>query len=59
MGALPNAGPHIEFSIEPQDWVGNLFAPAMEVRDGRVMIPDEPGWGVTINPTGWQGPNAR
>lgn len=50
MGAIPNAGPHVEFSIEPNDWVADLFAPALEVVDGKVMIPDAPGWGVTINP---------
>ena len=39
MGAIPNAGPHIEFSIEsmPAD---NLFTPALEVVDGRVQIPE-------------------
>jgi L-alanine-DL-glutamate epimerase-like enolase superfamily enzyme len=50
MGAIPNAGPHVEFSIEPTRWTDNLFTPALEVVDGRVMIPDGPGWGVTINP---------
>ena len=50
MGAIPNAGPHVEFSIEPQDWVGDLYAPKLEVKDGAVMIPDGPGWGVEINP---------
>ncbi|MEM7032339.1 MAG: mandelate racemase/muconate lactonizing enzyme family protein [Chloroflexota bacterium] len=49
MGALSNAGPHVEFSIEPTPWTENLFTPALEVHDGKVMIPDAPGWGVTIN----------
>ena len=50
MGAIPNAGPHVEFSIEPNAWVADLYTPDLEVIDGKVMIPDAPGWGVTINP---------
>jgi L-alanine-DL-glutamate epimerase-like enolase superfamily enzyme len=50
MGAIPNAGPYVEFSIEPTRWTDDLFTPVLEVVDGRVMIPDGPGWGVTINP---------
>ena len=50
MGAIPNAGPHVEFSIEPTGWTENLFTPALNVEDGKVMIPDAPGWGITINP---------
>lgn len=48
MGAIANAGPHVEFSIEPQ-WHTDLYTPALVVKDGKVMIPDGPGWGVTIN----------
>ena len=50
MGAIPNAGPYIEFSIEPTPWVDGLFTPALDVRDGCVTIPRGPGWGVEINP---------
>jgi L-alanine-DL-glutamate epimerase-like enolase superfamily enzyme len=50
MGAIPNAGPYVEFSIEPTPWTDNLYTPALEVRDGQVYIPDGPGWGVRINP---------
>jgi L-alanine-DL-glutamate epimerase-like enolase superfamily enzyme len=49
MGAIPNAGPYVEFSIEPDDyypWQVGLFEPALAVRDGAVAIPDGPGWGV-------------
>jgi L-alanine-DL-glutamate epimerase-like enolase superfamily enzyme len=49
MGAIPNAGPYVEFSIEPSDyypWQVGLFEPALAVRDGAVQIPDGPGWGV-------------
>ncbi|HLY48471.1 MAG TPA: mandelate racemase/muconate lactonizing enzyme family protein [Solirubrobacteraceae bacterium] len=49
MGAIPNAGPYMEFSIEPNDyypWQEGLFEPALVVRDGAVAIPEGPGWGV-------------
>lgn len=49
MGAIPNAGPYVEFSIEPDSnypWQVGLFEPALVVRDGAVAIPDGPGWGV-------------
>ena len=49
-GAIPNAGQFVEFTIEPGDWWKDLYQPALEVRDGRVAVPDGPGWGVTINP---------
>jgi L-alanine-DL-glutamate epimerase-like enolase superfamily enzyme len=52
MGAIPNAGPHIEFSIEPRAWTEGLYSPALEVHDGAAQIPDGPGWGVEIN-TEW------
>jgi L-alanine-DL-glutamate epimerase-like enolase superfamily enzyme len=51
MAALPNAGPFVEFTIEGD---GNkdeeFYRPALEVRDGKVKLPDGPGWGVKINP---------
>jgi L-alanine-DL-glutamate epimerase-like enolase superfamily enzyme len=50
LGAIPNAGPHMEFSIEPTAWTEGLYAPALQVKDGTVAIPDGPGWGVTVNP---------
>jgi L-alanine-DL-glutamate epimerase-like enolase superfamily enzyme len=50
LGAIPNAGPHMEFSIEPTAWTDGLYEPALKVVDGKVAIPDGPGWGVTINP---------
>jgi L-alanine-DL-glutamate epimerase-like enolase superfamily enzyme len=53
MGAIENAGPYVEFSIEPTadyyPWQADLFSPALEARDGKVQIPDQPGWGVEIN----------
>jgi L-alanine-DL-glutamate epimerase-like enolase superfamily enzyme len=51
MGALPNAGPYVEFSIEGADyypWQDGLYSPALRVQDGRVRAPDGPGWGIEI-----------
>ena len=53
MGAIPNAGPYVEFSIEGLDyypWQDGLFTPALVAHDGKVQIPEGPGWGVEINP---------
>ncbi|MDO8589264.1 MAG: mandelate racemase/muconate lactonizing enzyme family protein [Armatimonadota bacterium] len=50
LGAIPNAGPYLEFTIEENDWTEGLFSPALQAKDGKVQIPDGPGWGVTINP---------
>ncbi|HKF72503.1 MAG TPA: enolase C-terminal domain-like protein, partial [Stellaceae bacterium] len=50
---LANAGPYVEFSIEGPDyypWQYGLFSPALEIADGKVRIPDGPGWGIEINP---------
>jgi len=51
MAAIPNAGPFVEFSIEEDANAGEkLYSPALKVVDGKVKIPDRPGWGVKINP---------
>ena len=52
MGALENAGPYVEFSIEPdayEPWQAGLFFPALKAEEGKVQIPEGPGWGVEIN----------
>ncbi len=52
MGAIESAGPYVEFSIEGADyypWQDGLFQPALVARDGKVQIPDGPGWGVEIS----------
>jgi L-alanine-DL-glutamate epimerase-like enolase superfamily enzyme len=52
MAAIPNAGPVVEFSIEEDANAGErLYSPALKVVDGKVKIPDAPGWGVRVNPT--------
>ena len=52
-GAIPNAGPYVELSIEGPEyypWQDGLFSPALVARDGKVAIPGGPGWGVEIEP---------
>jgi L-alanine-DL-glutamate epimerase-like enolase superfamily enzyme len=51
MGAVENAGPYVELSIEPDDyypWQRGIFEPELVVEDGAVRIPSGPGWGVEI-----------
>ena len=51
MGAIDNAGPYVEFSIEGSDyypWQDGLYEPVLRVVDGKVAIPDGPGWGVEV-----------
>jgi L-alanine-DL-glutamate epimerase-like enolase superfamily enzyme len=54
LGAIPNAGKYLEFSIEGRDyypWQEGLFRNRpYEIKDGKVTIPSEPGWGVEIDP---------
>jgi len=50
LAAIPNAGPFMEYSIEPTPWTEGLFSPALKVVDGAMPIPPGPGWGVTIAP---------
>ena len=55
MGAIEGAGPYVEFSIEGADtypWQDGIYQPALVARDGKVAIPDGPGWGVEID-EGW------
>jgi len=51
--ALPNAGPMMEWSIEPggiNQQAVRLFGPNPFVKDGRAHFEVGPGWGVKINP---------
>lgn len=48
MAAVPNAGPFVEFTIEG-DLSESLYHPKLEVKEGKVSIPDGPGWGVTVD----------
>jgi len=48
LAAVPNAGPHFELSIEPNRWATAIYEPKLKVEDGKVKVPDGPGWGVEI-----------
>jgi L-alanine-DL-glutamate epimerase-like enolase superfamily enzyme len=51
MGAIENAGPYVELSIEPDEdypWHRGLYEPELAVRDGALAIPAGPGWGVDV-----------
>ena len=54
LGALPNAGKYLEFSIEGRDyypWQEGLFVESpFVIEGGRVTIPDAPGWGAEPDP---------
>jgi L-alanine-DL-glutamate epimerase-like enolase superfamily enzyme len=54
LGAIPNAGKYLELSIEGADyypWQDGLFSSdPYVVKDGRVIIPSAPGWGIEISP---------
>ena len=54
LGAIPNAGKYLEFSIEGADyypWQQELFlGDPYRVDSGCLTIPSAPGWGVDINP---------
>jgi L-alanine-DL-glutamate epimerase-like enolase superfamily enzyme len=54
MAAIANAGPYVEFSIEPTSyypWQEGIFDPPLAVRDGKVAVPAAPGWGIEIKPS--------
>ena len=54
MAAVPNAGEFLEHTIEADASVNTLsvemYEPQLVVKDGRVRVPDGPGWGVRIKP---------
>ncbi|MGH7039049.1 MAG: mandelate racemase/muconate lactonizing enzyme family protein [Acetobacteraceae bacterium] len=54
LGAIPNPGKYLEFSIEGPDyypWQEGLFRNwPYRVEGGMVAIPSDPGWGVEIAP---------
>lgn len=50
-GAIDNAGPYLEFSIEEDDyypWQYGIYDNFPVAKDGKVAIPDEPGWGIRV-----------
>ena len=52
MGAIKNAGPYVEFAIEGSDyypWQYDVYNDFPVARDGKVQVPEGPGWGIEIN----------
>jgi L-alanine-DL-glutamate epimerase-like enolase superfamily enzyme len=53
LAALPKAG-QVEFSIEDDASITRqaraMFDPVLEMKDGRAVMPEGPGWGVRIKP---------
>jgi L-alanine-DL-glutamate epimerase-like enolase superfamily enzyme len=51
LASIPNGGPFMEFSIEPEtSFTDGLFTEPLQIRDGKLPMSAEPGWGVTIHP---------
>lgn len=48
VAAIGNAGPFMEYSIEPGGQKTGLYEPVLLARDGELEVPEGPGWGVTI-----------
>ncbi len=52
MGAIKNAGPYVEFAIEEADyypWQYGIYEDFPIAHDGKVQIPEGPGWGIEIS----------
>jgi L-alanine-DL-glutamate epimerase-like enolase superfamily enzyme len=62
LAALPKAG-EVEFSIEDDAAITRqaraMFDPVLEMKDGRAVMPDGPGWGVRIKPEWLAGAERR
>ncbi len=51
MGAIENAGPYVEFSIEEADyypWQYGIYEDFPVAEGGKVQIPQGPGWGIRV-----------
>jgi L-alanine-DL-glutamate epimerase-like enolase superfamily enzyme len=52
LAVMTNPGPYVEFSIEPEadyPWQVGMYEPRPRVVEGRVQVPEGPGWGVEIS----------
>jgi L-alanine-DL-glutamate epimerase-like enolase superfamily enzyme len=53
LAAIANPGPYVEFSIEPDadyPWQVGMYEPRPEVVQGRISLPQGPGWGIETSP---------
>jgi hypothetical protein len=46
VGTISDAGPHVEFSVGRAK---RLLEPDLKVSNGKILLPDCPGWGTTIH----------
>ncbi len=52
VAAMPACYQFHEWSIEEsQAWADDIFEPALEVKNGVVRVPEQPGWGLTVRPS--------
>ena len=53
LGALENAAPYLEYTIEHESGVNRqareVYSPQLDIHDGAVQIPQAPGWGIEIS----------
>jgi L-alanine-DL-glutamate epimerase-like enolase superfamily enzyme len=52
LASIPNGGPHLEYTIEGggmNEQAKELYSPQLQVTDGHVKLPQDPGWGVMIH----------
>ena len=54
LGAIENPGDYLEFSIEEDDyypWQYGVYKAFPVAVDGKVQIPEGPGWGIEVEPS--------
>ncbi len=49
--AMPSCYQLHEWSIESAAWAETVYEPRLEVRDGVVAVPTDPGWGQSVQPS--------
>jgi L-alanine-DL-glutamate epimerase-like enolase superfamily enzyme len=53
LGAIPNAEPYLEYTIEYEHDINRqaraMYSPQLVAKDGFVEIPADPGWGIQIH----------
>jgi L-alanine-DL-glutamate epimerase-like enolase superfamily enzyme len=53
MRSIPNPGNYLEFSIEFEDGINqearSMYSPNLEISEGHLHLPGEPGWGITVH----------
>ncbi|MFC3252535.1 mandelate racemase/muconate lactonizing enzyme family protein [Paenibacillus sepulcri] len=50
LASIPNGGERMEFSIENETITKGLFNEPLDVQEGHYVMPEGPGWGISVNP---------